>query len=87
MQVHDHRLRSTEYGYGALSGSNVPDDNLIEGSSTWMEDEVFDSSNDNYNYLWPTFSMCMGEYTDSPYPYWITLRGLTERYGTGTAAD
>ncbi len=50
-----------------------------------MEDEVFDSANDNYNYLWPTFTMCMGEYTNSPYPYWITWRGLTERYGTGTA--
>ena len=23
----------------------------------------------------------MGEYDDSPYPYWITFRGLTERYG------
>jgi hypothetical protein len=28
----------------------------------------------------------MGDYDDpSPYPYWITFRGLTERYGTGIA--
>jgi hypothetical protein len=76
---------SIQFGYGALSGSNLPDDAFVEGGATWMEDEVFDSANDNYNYLWPTFTMCMGEYTNSPYPYWITWRGLTERYGTGSA--
>lgn len=76
---------SIQMGYGALTGSNVPDDNLIEGGASWMEDEAFDSSNDNYNYLWPSFSMCMGNYTASPYNYWITYRGLTERYGAGTA--
>jgi hypothetical protein len=76
---------SIQFGYGAITGSNSPDDNLVEGGATWMEDEVFDSADDNYNYLWPNFAMCMGEYTASPYPYWITLRGLTERYGTGTA--
>lgn len=76
---------SIQFGYGGLTGPNAPDDNFVEGGATWMEDEVFDSANDNYNYLWPTFNMCMGEYTASPYPYWITFRGLTERYGTGTA--
>jgi len=76
---------SIQFGYGALTGSNAPDDSFAEGGATWMEDEVFDSANDNYNYLWPTFAMCMGEYTDSPYRYWITFRGLTERYGTGIA--
>jgi hypothetical protein len=79
---------SIQFGYGALTGANAPDPNLVEGGATWMEDEVFDSANDNYNYLWPQFHWCMGEYTDDPnqsYPYWITLRGLTERYGTGTA--
>lgn len=76
---------SIQFGYGALIGSNAPDDAFTEGGASWMEDEVFDSANDNYNYLWPDFTMCMGEYTDSPYPYWITWRGLTERYGTGTA--
>ena len=76
---------SIQFGYGALTGSNAPDVVFIEGGATWMEDEVYDSANDNYNYLWPNFTMCMGEYTDSPYPYWITLRGLTEQYGTGSA--
>jgi hypothetical protein len=77
---------SIQYGYGAITGANTPDDSFVEGGATWMEDEVFDSANDNYNFLWPTFSMCMGAYpTANPYPYWITFRGMTERYGTGTA--
>ncbi|MDH5506684.1 MAG: hypothetical protein OEZ02_05650 [Anaerolineae bacterium] len=74
---------SLQFGLGALTGANAPDDNYIEGIATWMEDEVFDSSNDNYNYLWPTFTQSMENYSASPYPYWITWRGLTERYGTG----
>jgi hypothetical protein len=76
---------SIQFGLGALTGANAPDDVFTEGGASWMEDEVFDSSNDNYNYLWPNFAMCLGEYTASPYPYWITWRGLTEQYGTGLA--
>ena len=77
---------SIQFGYGALSGTNAPDDVFVEGGATWMEDEVFDNSNDNYNYLWPDFAEGMGDYdASSPYPYWITFRGLTERFGTGNA--
>jgi hypothetical protein len=76
---------SIQFGLGGLTGANEPDPAFIEGGATWMEDEVFDSANDNYNYLWPNFAVCMGEYAYSPYPYWITWRGLTERYGTGVA--
>ncbi len=74
-----------QYGYGAITGPNAPDYSFIEGGATWMEDEVFDSANDNYNFLWPDFRMCMGQYTKNPYPYWITFRGLTEGFGTGQA--
>ena len=76
---------SIQFGYGVLAGVNRPGDVFIEAGATWIEDEVFDTSNDNYNYLWPNFSMPMGNYTDFPYPYWITFRGITERYGTGSA--
>jgi hypothetical protein len=76
---------SIQFGYGGLGGSNAPDSAFVEGGATWMEDEVFDGANDNYNYLWPTFSACMGEYPSSPYPYWVTFRGITEPYGTGVA--
>lgn len=74
-----------QYGYGALNGTNAPDIVLVEGSTTWMEDEVFDYANDNYNYLWPDFTLCMGQYPSSasPYSYWITFRGMVERYGPG----
>jgi hypothetical protein len=74
---------SIQFGYGAITGSNTPDSSFIEGGATWMEDEVFDGANDNYNYLWPAFSDDMGEFGASPYPYWITFRGMTERFGTG----
>ena len=76
---------SLQYGYGALNGANTPDAEFVEGGATWMEDEVQDAANDNYNYLWPTFSDSMGDYDASPYAYWITFRGLTERYGAGVA--
>jgi len=76
---------SIQFGYGALTGANAADDALVEGGATWMEDEVYDDSDDNHNYLWPTFTQDMGHYTASPYPYWITYRGLTERYGAGAA--
>jgi hypothetical protein len=76
---------SIQFGYGALNGT-VPKENFVEGGATWMEDEVFDGANDNYNYLWPNFADGMANYGASPYPYWITFRGLTERYGTGVGA-
>lgn len=78
---------SIQFGYGALHGSNRPDYVFVEGGATWMEDEVFDTANDNYYFLWPAFAESMGDYDGSLFAYetWITLRGLTERYGTGTA--
>ncbi|HSJ52360.1 MAG TPA: hypothetical protein VLC52_01325, partial [Anaerolineae bacterium] len=80
---------SIQFGYGAITGPNAPDLSFAEASSTWMEDEVFDAANDNYYYLWPSFATCMGEYNPayphSVYDYWITLRGITEPYGCGTA--
>lgn len=79
---------SIQFGYGGLAGGNTPDDVFVEAGATWMEDEVMDAADDSYNYLWPNFAGSMGEYTDapddSPYPYWITFRGITERYGAGT---
>jgi hypothetical protein len=78
---------SIQFGYGGLHGSNRPDYAFIEGGATWMEDEVFDTANDNYHFLWPAFAESMGDYDGSFFAYetWITLRGLTERYGTGAA--
>ena len=76
---------SIQFGYGALAGANFPDDVFVEGGATWMEDEVHDAADDNRFYLWPVFRDSMGDYDNSPYPYWITFRGMTERYGAGSA--
>ncbi|MDQ4005881.1 MAG: hypothetical protein M3135_06225 [Actinomycetota bacterium] len=74
-----------QFGYGALNGSNLPDSVFIEGSATWVEDEVFDGSDDNYNYLWPDLADDMGSHAGSPYRYWVVFRAMTERFGTGVA--
>jgi hypothetical protein len=62
----------------------------VEGSAVWMEDEVNDASDDNYQYLWPRFDRCMAEYPSGwpgyeEYGFWLTFRSLMERYGTAQA--
>lgn len=79
---------SIQFGYGALTGFGNIASVFVEGLATWMEDEVFDSSNDSYNYLWPEFDVAMGRYRgaavdDFPYPYWVVFRAMAERFGTG----
>jgi hypothetical protein len=74
---------SIQFGYGALTGFGKVTDVMVEGLATWMEDEVFDSSDDSYNYLWPEFTLPMGRYRQSPYPYWVVFRAMTERFGSG----
>ena len=78
-------FHSIHFGYGALDGGdNEPDLSFTEGHASWMEDEVYDGADDNYNYLYPAFDDGMGEHEGSEYAYWLTFRGLTERFGTGT---
>jgi hypothetical protein len=74
---------SIQFGYGALRGFGNVTDVMVEGLATVMEDEVFDSSNDSYNYLWPRFTQPMGRYAASPYPYWVVFRAMAERFGSG----
>jgi hypothetical protein len=63
------------------------DRNYREGGASWMEDEVYDSINDSYQYLYPLWGESMGAFPDTPdiaaYGYWLVWRGLTEQYGTG----
>jgi hypothetical protein len=72
---------------------------LVEGTATWMEDEVYDSINDNRQYLdasplsAPFYPLDYG--TDSTagnldilkYGVWIWWRFLSERAGSGAADD
>jgi hypothetical protein len=73
---------SLQFGIGGLSGANTPESVFIEGGATYMEDEAYDTSNDNYNYLWPLFEDDMGENEDFPYSYWVVWRAIFERFGT-----
>ena len=70
-----------------LGVTNDLDRSYREGGASWMEDEVYDSINDNYQYLWPKWDSSMGAHPDDPkglaYNYWLVWRGLTERYGSG----
>lgn len=76
---------SVQFGYGALlaaeEGHAEVDAVFAEGGATWMEDQVFDSADDNHYYLWPDPAQSMGNYNGSPYSYWIVFQSLTERLG------
>jgi plastocyanin len=77
---------SIQFGYGALTGSGQARNVFAEGGATWMEDEVFDASNDNHNYIWPDFERAMANYvSNDAYPYWVVFRAITERYSAGGA--
>ena len=77
---------SLQYGYGALSGANEPDIAFPEGGATWMEDEVFRTPpTTTTTTSTRTSRRSMGEHAGNEYAYWLTFRGLTERFGTGTA--
>jgi hypothetical protein len=81
---------SLQFGMGALTGPTNVKPVWVEGGATWMEDEVFTGSNDNYNYLtssYPDLRKSMPLFSPSfPYPYFIVFRAMTEQYGgTGTA--
>ncbi len=76
-----------QFGEGGLTGVGAPDLVFTEGGATWMEDEVFDTANDNYFYLWPPLEKSMGEFGsgNDVYSYWLTFRAMTEQFGTGVA--
>ena len=78
-------VHSIQNGYGVLTGNNRPDPIFVEGGANWMIDEVFADSDIEHRNIWPEFEKCMGEYGGNPYWYWVTFRGLTERYGVGVS--
>jgi hypothetical protein len=86
-----HELNhSIQYGEGALHGPNAPSLFLTEAGATWMEDEVFTDTTDNYGFLYPNFADSLAPHQDlelEPYAGWFMLRALTERFGTGAAGS
>lgn len=65
---------------------------LMEGTAAWMEDEVYDAVNDNYQYL-PTSALAAPQvpidYGDEGFQYgaWLWWRFLTEYLGTSGVKD
>lgn len=59
----------------------IEDDLWYEATASYIEDEVQDAVNDNYNYLWPEINVCLGQYTQSPYAYWLFPRYAAEHNG------
>ena len=64
---------------------------LMEGTAAWMEDEVFDTANDNWNYL-STSTLAHPavplDYGEDYYPYgaWTWWRFLSEYFGSAKKA-
>ena len=69
-----------QFGMGALTGSNAPTIVWVEAGATYMEDEVWDTANDSWYYLYPEFDLSMSRYPDFPYSYWIVYRAIVEQY-------
>lgn len=77
-------VHSIQFGYG--DPGNLEDTMWYESSAAYMEDEVHDGSNDNYQYLWPSFDVCLGQYSgdnDKPsvYSNWLFFRFVAEQLG------
>ena len=69
------------------------DDWLMEGTAAWMEDEIYDSINDNLQYLgasqlqMPFNPLDHSSFDDPNYGVWIFWRFLSEWAGAGDADD
>lgn len=65
-----------------------------ESGASYIEDEVFDSINDNYQYLWPVVTNCLGEWPNdsdpgrnSQYSNWLFFRYAAEHNGSTNKAS
>ncbi len=72
-------VHSIQFGVG----DPTPKEDIMwyESSAAYMEDEVLDSVNDNYQYLWPAFDSCLGEYSANKYSNWLFFRYAAEHNG------
>ena len=84
-------VHSIQFGYGD-AGANE-DSMWYESAASYMEDDVFDSSNSNYYYLWPVVSNSLGEWPDngapggiSQYSNFLFFRHVAEHSGGANTA-
>ena len=74
-----------EYVHAIQMGLGDPgsfeDDMIYESMATYGEDEVYDAANDNYNYLPPAYTSCLGQYSGNVYSNWLFFRYAAEANG------
>ena len=76
-------VHSIQFGYGDPGSS----ENAMwyESMAADVEDDVLDDANDNYQYLWPEFDLCLGNIPSQPfglrYSYWPFFRYAGEQHG------
>jgi hypothetical protein len=70
---------SIQFGYG--DPSPFEDDIWYESIAAYIEDDVYDSLNDNYQFLYPNFTSCTGQFTGNVYSDWLFFRYAAERTG------
>ena len=79
-------VHSIQYGYGDPGGTD--DDMWFESSAAYLEDDVFDDSNSQYQYLWPVTTQCFGQWPNgadpnelSQYSNFLFFRHVAEHNG------
>lgn len=84
-------VHSIQNGYG--DPGTREDAMWYESTASYMEDEVFDSSNSNYFYLWPDVGNSLGEWPNngnpggvSQYSNFVFFRHLAEHHGGANLA-
>ena len=73
-------VHAVQNGLGDPTGGDE-DDMFYESMAVYAEDEVFDEINDNYQYLPPTYTSCLGQYAASDYSNWLFFRYAAEANG------
>lgn len=63
---------SHEFVHAIQGGYGDPDERedamWYESSAAYMEDEIFDTADSDYQYLWPVVTNCLGEWPDNDEP-------------------
>lgn len=59
-------VHAIQNAYGDAGGTE--DAMWFESGASYMEDEVFDTSNSAYQYLWPTTTQCLGQWPNGQAP-------------------
>ncbi len=73
-----------QFGYGDPGWDE--DTMWWEGDAAYVEDEVWDAVDDNYQYLWPDWTQCLGQWPEGApsypeYSTWLPFRFAAEHNG------